>query len=138
MVHPPYARAIGGPSYLPNIGCYSLPSDAVKALPDAECALPFSKVPENCQRKGPLKQTKNYCNPVVQDDEADGRLHAIGRVDSQEGSTIVVVQFYLTAESQAGNAVGLQRSAPVLVQNPDGHVRVGNILWHPHGDKRCA
>ena len=54
------------------------------------------------------------CILMVQDDEADGRLHAIGRVDSKEGSTIIIVQFYLTAESQAGNAAGLQRSAHAL------------------------
>jgi hypothetical protein len=63
---------------------------------------------EHCQAN------RKPCILTVQDDEADGRLHAIGRVDSKEGSTVIIVQFYLTAESQAGNAAGLQRSAHAL------------------------
>lgn len=48
---------------------------------------------------------------MVQSEDAEGRLHAIGRVDSKEGTNIVIVQFYLTAESHAGNPAGVQRSA---------------------------
>ncbi|CAL5219614.1 g1484 [Coccomyxa viridis] len=42
-------------------------------------------------------------------EDAEGRLHAIGRVDSKEGTNIIIVQFHLTAESQAGNPAGVQR-----------------------------
>ena len=48
---------------------------------------------------------------LMQSEDAEGRLHAIGRVDSKEGTNIIIVQFYLTAESQAGNPAGVQRSA---------------------------
>ena len=47
----------------------------------------------------------------MQAEDAEGRLHAVGRMDSKEGTNIIIVQFYLTAESQAGNPAGLQRSA---------------------------
>ena len=48
----------------------------------------------------------------MQAEDANGRLHAIGRVDSKEGANIIVVQFYLSAESQSGHPDGLQRFAP--------------------------
>ena len=47
----------------------------------------------------------------MQAEDASGRLHAIGRVDSKEGANIIVVQFYLSAESQSGHPDGLQRFA---------------------------
>ncbi|CAK0762015.1 hypothetical protein CVIRNUC_002915 [Coccomyxa viridis] len=46
-------------------------------------------------------------DPTAED--GNGRLHAIGRVDSKEGANIIVVQFYLSAESQSGHPDGLQR-----------------------------
>lgn len=52
----------------------------------------------------------------MQSEDAEGRLHAIGRVDSKEGTNIIIVQFYLTADSQAGNPAGLQRSACHICQ----------------------
>ena len=55
---------------------------------------------------------------MVQSEDAEGRLHAVGRVDSKEGTNIIIVQFYLTAESQAGSSAGLQRSALALCQTP--------------------
>ena len=47
----------------------------------------------------------------MQSEDSEGRLHAIGRVDSKEGTNIIIVQFFLTAESQAGNPAGVQRSS---------------------------
>ena len=75
---------------------------------DAHC---LYKVPGEVTGEEHSQADCESCILMVQDDEGDGRLNAIGRVDSKEGSTIIIVQFYLTSESQAGNAAGLQRSA---------------------------
>ncbi len=48
----------------------------------------------------------------MQAEDGNGRLHAIGRVDSKGGANIIVVQFYLSAESQSGHPDGLQRCVP--------------------------
>lgn len=96
------------------------------------------KVPGELTEEERSQAYYNSCMLMVQDDEADGRLHAIGRVDSKEGSTIVIVQFYLTAESQAGNAAGLQRSAHASSRILKAVSELALYFWRPRGDKRCA
>ena len=55
----------------------------------------------------------------LQAEDAEGRLHAVGRVDSKEGTNIIIVQFYLTADSQAGNPAGSQRCCHTKCQMSD-------------------
>jgi hypothetical protein len=43
-----------------------------------------------------------------------GQLHALGKVEGREGEHSLAVRFYLTDDSQAGNAAGMQRCGPSL------------------------
>lgn len=68
----------------------------------------------------------------MQAEDAEGRLHAVGRVDSKEGTNIIIVQFYLTAECQAGNPAGLQRSAHNCLKHlTHGEINHGSncVIW---------
>lgn len=122
---------------LPTLECYSLPSDAVIALPYVECTLPVQVLGVVTEEEHSQADCKS-CILTVQDDEADGRLHAIGRVDSKEGSTIIIVQFYLTAESQAGSAAGLQRSAHASSKVLKAVYPLALYFKRVRGEQRCA
>lgn len=45
----------------------------------------------------------------LQDEDAIGQLHALGKVEGREGEQSLSVCFYLSDDSQAGNPAGMQR-----------------------------